>query len=113
MRKLWIALLMMAFSWNALAHSPMQMTVPEDGASLDIAPTEIVLVFKRNIRLTKVVTSHANSGDVQLDLEGRKSFATEFKIPFNSNNSGEHQINWLGLGDDRHIQKGSFVFMVR
>ena len=99
-------------SWNAFAHSPLQVTSPNDGAKLEAMPTEVTFTFKRNMRLTKVTSTHNGSDANSLDLNGQTSFATEFQIPFSANGVGKYTIEWRGLGDDGHAQKGSFVFMV-
>ena len=99
-------------SWSAFAHSPLQKTSPNDGAELKTMPTEVKFTFKRNLRLTKVTSSHNGSETTSLDLNGQTSFATEFEIPFSADEVGEYTIEWRGLGDDGHAQKGSFVFTV-
>jgi len=100
-------------SWNAFAHSPLQVTSPNDGATLEAMPTEVTFTFKRNMRLTKVTSSHNDSETTSLDLNGQTSFATKFQIPFSGDDVGEYTIEWRGLGDDGHAQKGSFIFTVK
>ena len=100
-------------SWNAFAHSPLQVTSPHDGATIEAMPTEVTFTFKRKMRLTKVTSSHDGSETTSLDLNGQTSFATEFQIPFSADGVGEYTIEWRGLGDDGHAQKGSFVFTVK
>lgn len=97
---------------NALAHSPLQNVFPDDGAELDAMPNEVRLIFKRNMRLTKITSSHNGGNQMILDLNGQTSFATEFQIPIHGNGSGEYRVHWRGLGDDGHVQKGSFFFKV-
>ena len=99
-------------SWSAYAHSPLQVTSPNNGATIEAMPTEVTFTFKRKMRLTKVTSSHNGSGTTSLDLKGQTSFATEFQIPFSADGVGEYTIEWRGLGDDGHAQKGSFVFTV-
>lgn len=99
-------------SWNAFAHSPLQVTSPNDGATLDAMPTEVTFTFKRKMRLTKVTSLYNGSEITSLDLNGQTSFATKFQIPFLGDGIGEYTIEWRGLGDDGHAQQGSFVFTV-
>ena len=113
MKRFFVTLVVsLLLSWSAFAHSPLQETSPNDGAKLEAMPTEVTFTFKRNMRLTKVTSTQNGSDTNTLDLNGQTSFATEFQIPFSANSVGEYTIEWRGLGDDGHAQKGSFVFTV-
>lgn len=96
----------------ALAHSPLERTVPADGAGLTDVPAEVALVFARDIRLTRVEWTLDDDQSGSIDLSATSGFATEFTLPFDGAGSGEYRIEWRGLGDDGHPQTGSFGFVV-
>ena len=54
MPKVILILLCLLFPLSALAHSPLSNVLPEDGAKLEDAPTEISMVFKSPVKLIKL-----------------------------------------------------------
>ena len=107
-----VSWLLLSLATPVLAHSPLEKTVPADGAKLAAAPNEIQFVFKRNLRMTTVKATSAGGQALKLDLAGQTKFATEFVIPFTAKSAGDYVIEWRGLGDDGHAQKGTFSFTV-
>ena len=98
---------------TATAHSPLDSTRPADGATLAAAPTDIALTFRRNIRLTKVTWQRADGASGVLDTSQIGGFATDLVLPFGETATGEYLIEWRGLSDDGHPQKGTFTFRVK
>lgn len=96
---------------GALAHSPLERTMPENGAQLAHAPTELVLNFKRKLRLTRVSWSTKDSVG-QIDISNHKDFATDFGIALEPLPAGQYEIEWRGLSDDGHAQRGRFSFTI-
>ena len=52
-KNIFLALLLI-LPLTALAHSPLDSSFPKDGEMLDMAPPEIILVFKSPTKLIKV-----------------------------------------------------------
>ena len=52
---------------NAIAHSPLEATVPANEATVLKTPSEIVMDFKGAIRLTRVSMTQGNQPSVSLD----------------------------------------------
>ena len=98
---------------GASAHSPMITTLPADGETLAEVPEKVTITFKRNLRLTKVIWTHAGLHAHELELNGQTSFSTDFTFPFEGKGSGAYVIEWRGLGDDGHPQNGTFGFSVK
>ena len=46
---------------TALAHSPLEGTIPANQAIVSEMPAEVLMDFKDDIRLTRVTLSHAGS----------------------------------------------------
>lgn len=103
--------LMVAWAATASAHSPLGETVPANDATVTEVPSEIVLDFKGDIRLTRVTMTHADH-EADLDLEGFDGFLSDYAIPMQDMGAGTYHIEWRGLGSDGHPMTGSFSFTV-
>ena len=97
---------------NAIAHSPLEATVPANEATVSKTPSEIVMDFKGAIRLTRVSMTQDNQSSVNLDLDAFRGFASNYAIPVPTMGMGIYLIEWRGLGADGHSLKGSFSFTV-
>ena len=106
-----LAGLMVTWATYAAAHSPLEATIPANEETMASVPAEIVLDFKGNVRLTRVVMTHA-SHEADLDLAGFEGFISDYTIQMPSVGAGTYQIEWRGLGDDGHPMDGRFSFTV-
>ncbi|WP_299048911.1 copper resistance CopC family protein [uncultured Tateyamaria sp.] len=106
------ALVIWAFASATAAHSPLEDTSPGHGDRLGSTPSELALTFKRDIRLTRVTWTYEETQTGQMTLDGQKSFASRFKLPLQDMGKGTYLIEWRGLGDDGHAQKGTISFIV-
>lgn len=97
---------------GAFAHSPLKATVPANESTVAEVPSEIVMDFKGDIRLTRVSITHAEHPSVDLDLDGFDGFISDYAIPLQSMESGVYLIEWRGLGADGHALNGSLSFTV-
>ena len=111
MKKTLLTILAVIWAASATAHSPLETTIPENGATIADAPAEIVMNFKGNIRLTRVKMSHP-AAETDLDLGGHDGFVTDYAIPMQSMGEGTYEIEWRGLGEDGHPMNGTFGFTV-
>lgn len=112
MKKFLIAAAFAVISTTALAHSPLQSATPADGASIAEAPTEMVLVFRGGIRLTRVTLSHNDNATQDLDLSGQKEFVDRHTIALPDAGNGAYVLEWRGLSDDGHALDGTLVYYV-
>lgn len=112
-RTLIAGLLVVLASAVALAHSRLGTTRPADGAILAEMPAEIVLTFSKRLRLTRVRMTREGNSAVDLDLAGRKAFATRFAIPVKGAGKGAYRVEWRGLAADGHAMRGAFSFRVK
>lgn len=95
---------------GAMAHSPLVGTTPANEAVVAEVPTEVLLDFKGDIRLTAVTMTHAGKHSVELDLGDQTAVTQEFALPLENLGAGEYVIAWRGLGDDGHALNGTFSF---
>lgn len=97
---------------SAFAHSPLEATEPVNGAVVASVPTELFLDFKKDIRLTRVTMTHADSTSADMDLGDSKGFTDKFTIPLQDFGPGVYSFEWRGLGDDGHPMTDTFSFTV-
>ena len=97
---------------GAMAHSPLDATTPANEATVTEMPTEVLMGFKGDIRLTRVVITHADTHRMDVDLGEQTAFTQEFALPMHDMGAGTYVIEWRGLGVDGHALNGSFSFSV-
>ena len=98
---------------TAVAHSPLDGTIPANEAIVSEMPAEVLMDFKGDIRLTRVTLTHAGSSAKNLDLAGQKTFTQEFTLPMEDVGPGAYVVEWRGLGADGHALNGKFSFTVK
>lgn len=97
---------------GVIAHSPLDETTPAHEAIVADVPAEVEMDFKGDIRLTRVVMTHAGKHSVDMELGSQTEFGQGFAMPLENMGSGEYVIEWRGLGADGHAMNGSFSFIV-
>ncbi len=112
MKYLATLLLLTALITGAFAHSRVDTTSPENGATIAKVPSEISLGFARDIRLTRVDMVHQDHPSVRLDLRDQTGFGRAFTLPLQGMGEGSYRIKWRGLGADGHVMQGEFMFTV-
>ncbi len=112
MKKLATIALMSMLAAGAFAHSSVDTTTPENGATIAEVPSEISFNFADDIRLTKVDMIHQDVHAVTLDLGDQTSFGRTFRLPLQGMGDGTYRIEWRGLGADGHAMQGEFTFTV-
>jgi len=97
---------------GAMAHSPLDATTPANEATVAEMPTEVLMDFKGDIRLTRVTITHADTHSMDMDLGEQTAFTQEFALPMHNMGAGVYVVEWRGLGDDGHALNGTFSFTV-
>ncbi len=97
----------------ALPHSRVETTVPADGAVLDHTPSRVLLTFADRLRLTRVLVSHNDGPETELDPGSQTGFTTRFELAIRDRGSGRYRIEWRGLSADGHVMRSSLEFRVR
>ena len=114
---------------SANAHSPLSSSSPQNGESLDIPPTQIVMVFESPAKLIKVELTKSKvnqensllgglfSGDDGEYVTLGKSFLMSSDkrqiVPLPSLGGGEYLLSWRAIGEDGHVIKGELTFKVK
>lgn len=112
MKNILLAGMIVIWGTAAMAHSPLDTTLPANEATVAEMPSEIRLDFKDDIRLTRLTMTHAEHENVDLDLTGNSGFISDYAVPMQSMGSGIYVIDWRGLGADGHALNGTFSFTV-
>ena len=97
---------------EAIAHSKLTRSDPGNGSIVSAAPTTLSLSFVEDIRLTRVSMTPGEGDAVDLDLSNAAAFAREFDFDLPDMATGQHQVDWRGIGVDGHLMQGSFGFTV-
>ena len=98
---------------SALTHSPLDGTTPTNEAIVSKMPAKVLMDFKGDIRLTRVILTHVGSSAVNMELGEQKTFTQEFTLPMQDMGPGTYVVEWRGLGADGHALNGTFNFTVK
>lgn len=112
MKNILLAGMIGIWATGAMAHSPLDGTTPVNESIVAEVPTEVLLDFKGDIRLTRVDMTHAGKHSLEMDLGDQTAFTQEFAVPLEDMGAGEYVIEWRGLGADGHALNGTFSFIV-
>ena len=110
MKTILLACMIGTWAAVAMAHSPLNETTPANEAIVLEMPTEVLMDFKGDIRLTRVAITHADTRSMDMDLRNQKTFAQEFVLPMHDMGPGTYEVEWRGLGADGHALNGTFSF---
>ncbi|MDE2760403.1 MAG: copper resistance protein CopC [Paracoccaceae bacterium] len=97
---------------QALAHSDIEMTIPDNEAILEEVPETITIHMTSQVRLIKVEMQHEDHPIIEIDISEYKKFHTEFTLTIEPMGAGIYGIFWRALGQDGHPLKGSFTFTI-
>ena len=111
MKRIVLGCALMLWATGAAAHSPLMLTEPAHQAQLSAAPSQLVMQFKGNIRLTRVTLSRGDEV-LDVDLGTHEGFISDYTLPLEVEGPGTYQVEWRGLGDDGHPMTGTFAFQV-
>jgi methionine-rich copper-binding protein CopC len=96
------------------AHLKVEKMEPTDGAELSAPPASIQLFLteRPDLKVTKIELVGA-SGDVELGPAHMMGEKTVMAVVTGKMADGKYTVNWQTAGDDGHLQKGTFAFMVK
>lgn len=97
---------------QALAHSNIEMTIPNNEAILEEVPATVSIHMSKKTRLTKVEMQHEDHRIIELDISRYKGFEKEFALPIEPMGAGIYSISWRALSQDGHPIQGTFTFTV-
>ena len=111
------------------AHSPLEFSIPKNGALIDNAPNELVLSFKSPAKLIKVKVAEKQSTEKSsflkkfLGTKQNNEYILHKDISKELNLShiltlpelppGKFIITWRAMGEDGHVLKGNISFEIQ
>jgi methionine-rich copper-binding protein CopC len=113
MKKFILTIFICLWSHSAVAHSPLNLTIPSDGSLITELPDKLILEFKGSVRLTLVTIKHNDNSKIKLNLNSSLGFVSKHNVPVSFKDTGSYFVEWRGLGTDGHTLKGSFEFNVK
>ncbi len=108
-----IACVMALMSWSALtwAHAHLLKSVPENGSTIAVAPSQFVLTFAEPAKLT-VLTLQKDAQPAQKIGPLPTSAAPMISIPAPHLSAGRYVLSWRAVGNDGHVMPGKLSFTV-
>jgi len=100
----------------ALAHASLKQSTPEAGASLTVAPQEIVLTFNEKVEVAfSTITLSDGEGKAiganKAKLDAANPAVLRLAVP--ALHAGAYTVAWAVAGHDGHRRKGDFKFTVK
>ena len=100
------------FGGAALAHTSLLSSLPQDGASMDEAPTQLKLVFADPVYLAKIEVRGSAGQKIELDISNQPRDVAEFVVPLPELEAGYYTIRYSMLGEDGHAMTSAISFTV-
>lgn len=108
-----IVVAVLGFSATAAsAHTDLVSSTPKDGATLDAAPTQIVLTFNEELLEDTVkVVAKSKTGDVNVLSDVAQASGTKVEVPWPADAPGdEYELSYRIVSADGHPVTGSITF---
>lgn len=99
---------------TAFAHNSLDASTPADGAAIDLAPTDMLLVFAKDVPLDTLTVTLTKPTGVRSELPGSRhgANAKEVLTPLPALVAGGHTVRWRLVGADGHAVTGRVQFTV-
>src|SRR5580658_10287165 len=109
-----IVLVVLALSAVPRAHTKLLKTEPADGAVLSAVPQDVELWFdeKPDVSVSRIEIA-GPSGSVELGPTHSMSEKSLMAVVKGNIGDGKYTVTWRAAGDDGHVSKGTFSFMLK
>jgi methionine-rich copper-binding protein CopC len=111
-RILAMTVLMALLSSVAQAHTHLQKAMPADNSVLSSPPSELMLHFSEETRLTALSIEREGSGESTNVGTLPKEAAQALTVPMKPVSPGKYLIKWRAVGADKHVMSGTLHFTV-
>jgi len=92
------------------AHTGLDYSVPENGATLNESPKQIVLSFTEPAKLVKFELIDSDNNVVTTSFKATFEDHVEYVISVNELSDDQYTILWTIMGSDGHKNEGDFQF---
>ncbi len=101
----------LTLSSAASAHNVLKASTPENGATLEAVPSEVVLEFNGAVRLVKLDVEQ-NGKAVDVAFKPAMEAAKRFVLPMQGLSMGATSVRFSLIGEDGHTVAGHIDFAV-
>ena len=109
MRNMFFSLALL-ISTQALAHTKLTGSTPNDGDLLSAAPAFLELRFTGKVRLLKLRLVNAENQAIPLEFKPQKAAKDTFEIALPPLTPSRFTVLWRGMGSDAHKISGRLTF---
>ena len=103
----------LGLSMAARAHSPLSAVTPADGARLTSAPDAIEMQFRDPSRLIRFgLAAEADGAEIELGKSHLMVESADHVISLPPLAAGRYVASWRAIGEDGHVIKGTFFFII-
>jgi len=107
-----VYLVLILFSANILAHTPLKSSNPSDNTVLKNAPKTLILSFREPVALAKVELLNEKGEKLAISFQPTPQPHADYEIPLTTLATGKYQVHWSALGADTHKITGDLSFTV-
>lgn len=112
LRHAFLALVLVGFTANALAHGGLETTVPAANSQVKMSPPELVLTYEKPVMVMGLTITDDKGKAVELNFKASNDTQLTHKYPLPALGIGLYTVNWASMGKDGHNMKGAFTFSV-
>ncbi len=112
LRHAFLALVLVGFTANALAHAGLETSVPAANSQVKMSPPELVLTYEKPVMLMGLTVTDDKGKAVELNFKASNDTQLTHKYPLPALSNGLYTVNWASMGKDGHNMKGAFTFSV-
>ena len=102
--------IMLGIATHIHAHTGLKESIPAADSRVQVAPSQIELVFTGPVRLIKVEV--VGDTDPQITFSPPSEPESVYLIPTVGLANGEYELTWAAIGGDGHTMADSFRFVV-
>ena len=92
------------------AHTGLKESIPAADSRVQVAPSQIELIFTGPVRLIKVDV--VGDTEPQINFSPASELESAYLIPAAGLTNGEYELTWAAIGADGHTMADSFRFVV-
>ena len=92
------------------AHTGLKESIPAADSRVQVAPSQIELIFTGPVRLIKVDV--VGDTEPQIVFSPASELESAYLIPAAGLTNGEYELTWAAIGADGHTMADSFRFVV-
>ena len=92
------------------AHTGLKESIPAAESRVQVAPSQIELIFTGPVRLIKLDV--IGDTEPQINFSPASEPASVYRIPVAVLANGEYELTWAAIGADGHTMADSFRFVV-